>query len=650
MRIDRSPGPCSVTQASEICLLVYWEAADWEQVRRLARAGRLPTVAALMRDGVAGPLHSPPPLAPWPLATSLLTGRIAADHGIVHAQQGLPGSEHPEPVTPANLETAPLWRILAAAQRPAAFINWPLSYPAPQDAGVIVAEPFFKTRMDEGRLLDPAPGSVAPGRQLAQLLPHRRHARQLSAEQLESFWPASVDAESRHEQARALLAVQLAELESVAATARACLTAQELRLLAVRFPGLSALAAGLNPLDPDHREPCTQFYRALDRALGLLITSLGPRGTVLLCSGHCTVPPIKVGNGHRLTERDLYRPDGFLIAAGQRVRTSNPWLGVSLLDLVPTLLALCGLPQGRDMPGRVLAEILERPDWPAMVQTWDSCLKPEPMPPDLRVHRELLAESWQLPCPTPEELDLRRKLARAASLAAQGASDQALATLQCATPPDDPEYLRTLAHLELDRGEADEDRIKRLVRRLMQLGGERFDENLVLARLESQNGRHQAALDRLFEVLGLYPDHPSLHLFIGQEYQRVGQLEQALIAFDNALARRSGQHAAQLGRAEVLLALDRPSEAMTAALDAIASRFKAWRGHRLLGQALEALGEDEPAAQAYQASLDCTPPGLDCVHDLLRLYGPDRLNRVEQYQAMQARLARQMVGRSLGLA
>ena len=639
-----------MSQASETCLLVYWEAADWEQVQRLVETGHLPTVARLLGEGVAGPLHSPPPLAPWPLATSLLTGRIAADHGIVHHQQALPDSQRPEPVTPARLEAAPLWRILATAQRPAAFINWPLSYPAPQDAGLIVAEPFFKARMLEGSMQDPAPGSVAPERQLALLLRHRRHASQLSAKQMDAFWPASAAAEDRHKQARALLAVQLAELESVAATARACLAGRELQLLAVRFSGLSALAAGLNPLDPEHRDAGTQLHRALDRALALLIASMGQGGTVLLCSGHSTVPPIKLGKSDRLSERDLYRPDGFLVAAGQRVRTSNPWLGVSLLDLVPSLLAMCGLSQGRDMPGRVLAEILQLPDLPAAIHTWDSCLKPEPEATDLRVHRELLAESWQLPCPTLDELDLRSKLARAASLAALGASDQALVALQCPAPPDDPEYLRTLAHLELDRGNADQERIKRLVRRLMQLGGERFDENLLLARLESQNGRHHAALECLFEVLGLYPDHPSLHLFIGQEYQRLGQLEQALTAFDNALARRPGQHAAQLGRAEVLLAMDRPDQAMSAALDAIASRFKAWRGHRLLGQALEAMGEDASAAQAYQASLDCTPPGLDCIHDLLRLYGPERLNRVEQYQAMQARLARQMVGRSMGLA
>ncbi len=629
---------------------MYWEAADWEQVQRLVQAGHLPTVAALMRDGVAGSLHSPPPLAPWPLATSLLTGRIAADHGIVHHQQALPGSQRPEPVTAARLEAAPLWRILAAAQRPAAFINWPLSYPARQDAGLIVAEPFFKTRMDEGGMLDPAPGSVAPKQQLKPLLRHRRHASQLSAQQLDAFWPASAAAEDKHKQARALLAVQLAELESVAATARACLAGRELQLLAVRFPALSALAAGLNPLDPEHREAGARFHRALDRALALMIESMRQGGTVLLCSGHSAVPPIKLGKEHRLSERDLYRPDGFLVAAGQRVRTSNPWLGVSLLDLVPSLLAMCGLSQGRDMPGRVLAEILKLPNVPAVVHTWDSCLKPELEATDLRVHRELLAESWQLPCPTLAELGLRCKLARAASLAALGASDQAFATLECATPPDDPEYLRTLAHLELDRGGADQDRIQRMVRRLMQLGGERFDENLLLARLESQNGRHQAALDRLFEVLGLYPDHPSLHLFIGQEYQRLGQPEQALSAYENALARRPGLHAAHLGRAEVLLALNNPGEAMSAALDAIASRFKAWRGHQLLGQALEAMGEDAQAAEAYQAGLDCTPSGLDCVHDLLRLYGPERLNRVEQYQAMQARLARQMVGRSLGLA
>jgi arylsulfatase A-like enzyme len=47
------------------------------------------------------------------------------------------------------------------------------------------------------------------------------------------------------------------------------------------------------------------------------------------------------------------------MAVGGGIRPGQLLLGASVLDVAPTLLYLAGLPVGRDMEGRVLAEVVE---------------------------------------------------------------------------------------------------------------------------------------------------------------------------------------------------------------------------------------------------------------------------------------------------
>jgi predicted AlkP superfamily phosphohydrolase/phosphomutase len=54
-----------------------------------------------------------------------------------------------------------------------------------------------------------------------------------------------------------------------------------------------------------------------------------------------------------------HHPDGILVVAGSGIRQGYKLDQASVLDMAPTMLALMGLPIGRDMDGRVLQEIFE---------------------------------------------------------------------------------------------------------------------------------------------------------------------------------------------------------------------------------------------------------------------------------------------------
>lgn len=67
-----------------------------------------------------------------------------------------------------------------------------------------------------------------------------------------------------------------------------------------------------------------------------------------------------------------HHPDGVLIAAGSGIRRGHKIENASVLDMTPTMLALMGLPVGRDMDGRVLEEMFMNVPPAQFIDTWES--------------------------------------------------------------------------------------------------------------------------------------------------------------------------------------------------------------------------------------------------------------------------------------
>ena len=83
---------------------------------------------------------------------------------------------------------------------------------------------------------------------------------------------------------------------------------------------------------------------------------------------------------------DWHRPFGIFAAAGPGIRAQAPLHGGSILDITPTVLALLGLPAGRDMPGRVLAEALDGFPSQERIASWEEVPGDSGMhPADLRI-------------------------------------------------------------------------------------------------------------------------------------------------------------------------------------------------------------------------------------------------------------------------
>ena len=135
----------------------------------------------------------------------------------------------------------------------------------------------------------------------------------------------------------------------------------------------------------------------------------------------------------------------------------------------------------------------------------------------------------------------------------------------------------------------------------------------------TRRGEHDAALRKLATVIAVAPRNPHAINEVGNVYLAQRKFEDALAAFDAALAEEQGLAPIHYNRAVALHNLGRPSEAMLAYRRAIDIDSKFALAHSGLGAALTELGEFDEAQQAYEAALLGAPNDARTLHRTIDL-------------------------------
>jgi Tfp pilus assembly protein PilF len=106
------------------------------------------------------------------------------------------------------------------------------------------------------------------------------------------------------------------------------------------------------------------MYLYADRIVGEYMAAMDRNTTLLVLSDHgfelgaLQDDPTKTRDMRRVSER-FHREEGILYLYGRGVKRAGRIDQPVLVDVVPTVLALTGLPRAADMPGRALAEVLD---------------------------------------------------------------------------------------------------------------------------------------------------------------------------------------------------------------------------------------------------------------------------------------------------
>jgi len=139
-------------------LVLGLDGADWDVVRPLANAGRLPNLAAWLQGGVAAPLPSTTPPMSFPAWSSFATGLAPGRHGIFDFTQKQAGAYRIRFVNAADRAGEPFWMRASRAGRRVLCLGVPATFPPDRVDGLLV--PGFdapvSTGSDAAAASDPA--------------------------------------------------------------------------------------------------------------------------------------------------------------------------------------------------------------------------------------------------------------------------------------------------------------------------------------------------------------------------------------------------------------------------------------------------------------------------------------------------------------
>jgi predicted AlkP superfamily phosphohydrolase/phosphomutase len=409
-----TPPDASTAPLHHPVLLIGVDGLEWDLVLRLLRDGKLPNLAQIMRKGIFGELESSQPTSSPIIWTSIATGVNPEKHGIKGfvdtrgtADKGLRLYNNHDRKTKA------IWNILSDRNRSVSVIGWWMTYPVEPITGVMVAQTNTTPRSEleqrsqswKGTLYAGVEGQVHPPHLKSEILAHVPAVNASLPYVLESIFgshpkPSSdVPGELWRESLWSIRADEIYRRIALDLISRH----DDFDLFTVYFGGTDVLGHRYwRYLEPDvyqtrpdgnevvaHGELILHYYEHIDRVIGELVAAAPDEVNVIVVSDH----GMHAVNTHGAFTHDLpvrslrsggHRdaPAGFFAAAGPDIlaathlpapamveRSSLPRVG-SVLDVTPTLLALFGIPIGRDMDGAVMESVLQEHVLAGQPITW----------------------------------------------------------------------------------------------------------------------------------------------------------------------------------------------------------------------------------------------------------------------------------------
>ena len=401
-------------------LLVGVDGMEWSVMKPLLAEGKLPVLQGLMDRGVHGTLTSMSPTFSPVIWTSIATGKVPAKHGIENFVYSVGGREDQVRVyTSGHRKTKAFWNILSDHGMTVDCVGWWITYPAEKIHGVMVSQTNTTAAAHnqakaiwKGSLLKGVPGQVTPPERqnevlhtleemdrtlpeiTNQIFGRRPHPMDPFGRLLwdETQWAFRADA--------TYIRVAKKLLESPPPPDLLAVYIGGTDVVSHRFwryahPELYAHPPSEEQVE-NFRSVIEDYYVYTDRAIGELLSKLPADVTVMVVSDHGfgavnhdrdfapEDPPFQRNSG---AHDDA--PPGVFIAAGRYIAAPPPEPGGgapagksplrtigSVLDVMPTLLALKGIPIGEDMDGRPLTSLIQKERLeaapPTFVPTHDS--------------------------------------------------------------------------------------------------------------------------------------------------------------------------------------------------------------------------------------------------------------------------------------
>ncbi len=338
------------------------DGADWELLSELANDGRIPNIKALAQGGVTASLQTLQPTVSSMVWTTLATGLTPDRHGVIDFTDWT----HHTPVEAYARHAPALWDVADAFGRAGLVANWWTAWPPAARATIFYDEP-----------VEIVPNAIYPPELASRALSLEVPPATIGYVQVRRFlnilpseWDRSTGGGANSDPVNIFRNV----LGKTWTDHRVAINlynderqhGRDPLLIMMAYEGTDAVNHLFAPFHPPYREGVSQdgyrkfwpavanYYSEIDRLIGEWMNLLPRDTTVIVLSAYGfhwgrdrpRTPP----DGAALSD---HRNPGVFIAYGPHLAASRGIHTISVYDLAPTVLALLGLPQSTEMPGKV---------------------------------------------------------------------------------------------------------------------------------------------------------------------------------------------------------------------------------------------------------------------------------------------------------
>jgi type I phosphodiesterase/nucleotide pyrophosphatase/tetratricopeptide repeat protein len=354
------------------------DAGDWSLLDDYISRGVMPNLARLVTEGTSGHLKTiSPPLSPL-IWTTMMTGTGPLEHRVLDFVQFDPATGVKEPIASSERRTPAVWNMATlGGKRSAVFGLW-ATYPAESIDGLVVSDRLFTFLYKEAA---PPGGVVFPPDREAWARDALARAQQaVGFDAIRAYFPwlmrddyeRVADSDDPYAQPVSALRRMLIETTVYSDLSLQWIREKHPDLTIVYFQSTDTVGHVFAPYAPPRQQGITpedyarysalpeKFFHALDERIGLYREAAAAIGGVLmLASDHGFLwgegRPTQLSSVANASAAKWHAQQGMYLLWGSGVRaTAGHAAQGDVQQVASTLLALTGLPAGRDVNGEPL--------------------------------------------------------------------------------------------------------------------------------------------------------------------------------------------------------------------------------------------------------------------------------------------------------
>jgi Flp pilus assembly protein TadD len=370
--------PAAPPSGGHRVIVIGLDAADWQLLDDYIANGTMPNLARLVKEGASGVLETiRPPLSPlvW---TTMMTGVSPLEHGILDFAQFDPKTGAKEPITSSVRRVPAIWNMASSQGKRVAVVGLWATYPAEQVNGTIVSDRLFTFLFNQQA---PAANVVYPADRDGWARDALKRADDREDEAaVKAYLPwlthaeYTKDADSRDPYARPTSALRriLVDTQVYDTLGRDIIDRDRPDLTIVYFEGTDTIGHVFAPFAPPkqpqisdadyarYHDVPAKYFTHVDEMLGEYARLAQASNAVLmLASDHGFYwkegRPTELSSSATATAAKWHRSEGMYVIWGPGIAHSTGHTAKgSVQQVCATLLALLGLPPGRDVNGAPL--------------------------------------------------------------------------------------------------------------------------------------------------------------------------------------------------------------------------------------------------------------------------------------------------------